>query len=125
MQKRVTTDRAPQPIGPYSQAVIAGGFLFSSGQIALDPKTNLLISGDVEAQTARVMDNLMAVLDKAALAASHVVKTTIYLASMDDFPRVNAVYGRYFENDPPARSTVEVSRLPLGVAVEIDLVAVF
>jgi 2-iminobutanoate/2-iminopropanoate deaminase len=125
LQKRVTTDRAPQPIGPYSQAVIAGGFLFSSGQIALDPKTNLLISGDVEAQTARVMDNLMAVLDKAALAASHVVKTTIYLASMDDFPRVNAVYGRYFENDPPARSTVEVSRLPLGVAVEIDLVAVF
>ena len=125
MQKRVTTDRAPQPIGPYSQAVIAGGFLFTSGQIALDPKTNQLISGDVEAQTARVMDNLMAVLDQAALAASHVVKTTIYLASMDDFPRVNAVYGRYFENDPPARSTVEVSRLPLGVAVEIDLVAVF
>jgi len=125
LQKRVTTDRAPQPIGPYSQAVIAGGFLFTSGQIALDPKTNQLISGDVEAQTARVMDNLMAVLDQAALAASHVVKTTIYLSSMDDFPRVNAVYGRYFEKDPPARSTVEVSRLPLGVAVEIDLVAVF
>jgi 2-iminobutanoate/2-iminopropanoate deaminase len=124
-RKHVQTSEAPAPIGPYSQGVVAGGFLFVSGQIPLDPKTNELVEGDVEVQTERVMENLMAILKEAKLDAGRVAKTTIYLANMDDFPRVNGVYGRYFPNDPPARATVEVSRLPKGVAVEIDLIAVF
>jgi 2-iminobutanoate/2-iminopropanoate deaminase len=124
-RKHIRTSEAPAPIGPYSQGIVAGGFLFASGQIALDPKTNELVEGDVEVQTERVMENLMAILREAKLDASRVAKATIYLASMDDFPRMNGVYGRYFPKDPPARSTVEVSRLPKGVAVEIDLIAVF
>jgi len=124
-RKHVSTAAAPQPIGPYSQAVIAGGFLFVSGQIAIDPATNDLIEGDVEAQTERVMQNLMGILTEVKLQASHVVKTTIFLKDMADFPRVNAVYGRYFPSDPPARSTVAVAGLPKGVSVEIDLVATF
>ena len=124
-RKHVSTPDAPKPIGPYSQGVIAGGFLFVSGQIPLDPLTDELVQGDIEVQTERVMENLMAILKAAKLDASGVVKTTIYLADLSDFPRVNGVYGRYFEKDPPARATVEVSRLPKGVGVEIDLTAVF
>jgi 2-iminobutanoate/2-iminopropanoate deaminase len=124
-RKHLSTAAAPRPIGPYSQAVIAGGFLFVSGQIALDPATDELIGGDVEAQTERVMENLMAILAEAKLQASHVVKTTIFLKDMADFPRVNGIYARYFSSDPPARSTVAVAGLPKGVAVEIDLVATF
>ena len=124
-RKHLSTAAAPRPIGPYSQAVIAGGFLFVSGQIALDPATDELIGGDVEAQTERVMENLMAILAEAKLQASHVVKTTIFLKDMADFPRVNGIYARYFSSDPPARSTVAVAGLPKGVAVEIDLIATF
>jgi 2-iminobutanoate/2-iminopropanoate deaminase len=124
-RKHVSTDAAPKPIGPYSQAVIAGGFLFVSGQIALDPATNELVPGDVEVQTERVMENLLAILTEAKLSPSHVVKTTIFLKDMADFPRVNGVYARYFKTDPPARSTVAVAGLPKGVDVEIDLVATF
>ena len=124
-RKHLTTAAAPRPIGPYSQAVIAGGFLFVSGQIALDPNTNELVQGDVEVQTGRVMENLMAILAEAKLSAPNVVKTTIFLKDMADFPRVNAVYARYFGADPPARSTVAVAGLPKGVDVEIDLIATF
>jgi 2-iminobutanoate/2-iminopropanoate deaminase len=124
-RKHVSTDAAPKPIGPYSQAVIAGGFLFVSGQIALDPATNELVPGDVEVQTERVMENLLAILTEAKLSPSHVVKTTIFLKDMADFPRVSGVYARYFKTDPPARSTVAVAGLPKGVDVEIDLVATF
>jgi 2-iminobutanoate/2-iminopropanoate deaminase len=124
-RKHVSTDAAPKPIGPYSQAVIAGGFLFVSGQIALDPATNELVPGDVEVQTERVMENLLAILTEAKLSPSHVVKTTIFLKDMADFPRVNGVYARYFKTDPPARSTVAVAGLPKGVDVEIDLLATF
>jgi len=124
-RKHLSAAGAPRPIGPYSQAVIAGGFLFVSGQIALDPATGELVPGDVEVQTERVMESLMAILSEAKLQAANVVKTTIYLKDMADFPKVNAVYARYFETDPPARSTVAVAGLPKGVDVEIDLVATF
>lgn len=124
-RKHLSTPAAPQPIGPYSQAVIAGGFLFVSGQIALDPQTNELVPGDVEVQAQRVMENLMAILAEAKLQASNVVKTTIFLKDMADFPRVNGVYAKYFTQAPPARSTVAVAGLPKGVDVEIDLIATF
>ncbi|MBI2943691.1 MAG: RidA family protein [Candidatus Wallbacteria bacterium] len=114
---------APAPVGPYSQAVEAGDFVFLAGQIPLDPATGQLIDGTIEEQTERVMANLRAVLAAAGLGFGSVVKTTIFLESMEDFARVNAVYGKYFSECPPARSTVEVSHLPKGAAVEIDLVA--
>jgi len=119
----ITSPHAPKPIGPYSQAVAAGGFLFASGQIALDPETNELIEGDVEAQAERVLRNLMAILEQAGTGPGAVVKTTIYLADMADFPRVNAVYARFLGVEPPARATVQVAGLPMGVSVEIDLIA--
>lgn len=124
-RKYLSTPAAPQPIGPYSQAVIAGGFLFVSGQIAIDPATSEVIEGDVEAQTELVMKHLMAILAEAKLSAGHVVKTTIFLKDMADFPKVNGIYARYFAEKPPARSTVAVAGLPKGVDVEIDLVATF
>lgn len=119
----ILSPRAPKPIGPYSQAVRAGGFLFCSGQIALDPATGELAGEGVEAQARRVMDNLAAVLEAGGSSFDRVVKTTIFLKSMDDFPKVNAVYGAYFEDAPPARSTVEVSRLPKGALVEVEAIA--
>lgn len=122
-KKPINSPTAPKPIGPYSQAVVAGGFLFASGQIPLDPETNELVQGDVEAQTERVLRNLEAVLKQAGLGLRDVVKTSIYLADMGEFSRVNAVYARFFGDEPPARSTVEVSRLPMGVSVEIDVIA--
>jgi 2-iminobutanoate/2-iminopropanoate deaminase len=118
----VHTDRAPAAIGPYSQGVVAGGFLFTAGQIALDPSTMQIVAGDVVAQTERVMQNLTAVLTEAGTTWASVVKTTVYLQDMADFPRVNEVYGRAIGNSRPARSTVQVAGLPRGVLVEIEAV---
>jgi 2-iminobutanoate/2-iminopropanoate deaminase len=120
----VHTENAPAAIGPYSQAVVAGDFLFTAGQIAIDPATGQVVQGDVSAQTERVMHNLAAVLEKAGASWSDVVKTTVYLQDMADFPRVNEVYGRVMGDARPARSTVQVAGLPRGVLVEIDAVAV-
>jgi 2-iminobutanoate/2-iminopropanoate deaminase len=120
----VHTEKAPAAIGPYSQAIIAGNFLFTAGQIALDPATGQIAQGDVSAQTERVMRNLTAVLDNAGASWSDVVKTTVYLQDMADFPRVNEVYGRMIGDARPARSTVQVAGLPRGVLVEIDAVAI-
>jgi len=119
----VATKDAPQAIGPYSQAIKAGGFVFSSGQIAIDPSTGNVIDGDVAAQTDRVMKNLAAVLRAAGSDLSRVVKTTVFLKSMGDFATMNETYGRHFGQHRPARSTVEVARLPKDVLVEIDVVA--
>ena len=120
----VHTENAPAAIGPYSQAVVAGDFLFTAGQIAIDPATGQVVQGDVSAQTERVMHNLAAVLEKAGASWSDVLKTTVYLQDMADFPRVNEVYGRVMSDARPARSTVQVAGLPRGVLVEIDAVAV-
>ncbi len=119
----ISTEKAPKAIGPYSQAVRAGGWLFASGQIPLDPATGQMIAGDVKAQTERVMKNLGAVLEAAGLSFAHVVKTTVYLKDMNEFPAMNEVYGQFFPASPPARATVEVARLPRDARVEIDLVA--
>ncbi len=124
MKKVISTAAAPQAIGPYSQAIEAGGFLFVSGQIPLVPETGELLAGDIEAQTARVLENLKAILAAAGSSLSAAVKTTVYITNMDDFARVNAVYGKYFDRDFPARVCVEVSRLPKGALVEIDVIAV-
>ena len=120
----VHTENAPAAIGPYSQAVVAGNFLFTAGQIALDPATGQIVQGDVSAQTERVMSNLAAVLENAGASWSDVVKTTVYLQDMADFPRVNEVYGRVMGDARPARSTVQVAGLPRGVLVEIDAIAI-
>ena len=120
----VHTENAPAAIGPYSQAVVAGNFLFTAGQIALDPATGQIVQGDVSAQTERVMSNLAAVLETAGARWSDVVKTTVYLQDMADFPRVNEVYGRVMGDARPARSTVQVAGLPRGVLVEIDVIAI-
>lgn len=122
-KKIILTQNAPQPIGPYSQAVRVGNFLFCSGQIALDPASGQVISEDVMEQTKKVMENLNAVLNAGGSKWDSVVKTTIFLKSMNDFPKVNEIYGSYFKQNPPARSTVEVSRLPKDVLVEIELIA--
>lgn len=119
----ILTDKAPKPIGPYSQAVRAQGLVFCSGQIGLNPATGGLATTDVEGQTRQVMENLKVVLEEAGICLDCVVKTTIFLKSMDDFPKVNAIYGNYFTGTPPARSTVEVSRLPKDVLVEIEAIA--
>ena len=123
MKKIVESPNAPKPVGPYSQAVEAGGFLFCSGQIAIDPKTNEVLKGSVEAQSKMVMENIRGVLTAAGLNFEHVIKTTIYLTSMHDFATVNQVYGSYFPKEPPARSTVEVSGLLKGVQVEVEVLA--
>lgn len=120
----VSTDAAPKAIGPYSQAVIAGGFVFCSGQIALDPATGTVIDGDTRAQAVRVMESLRAVLAAAGVGMDRVVRCTIYLKDLGDFVVVNEVYGSFFTGTPPARATVEVSRLPRDVRVEIDAIAV-
>lgn len=124
MERRiVATDKAPGAIGPYSQAVVAGGFVFTAGQIALLPGTGELVAGGVAPQAEQVMRNLDAVLRAAGSSFARVVKTTIFLADMGDFAAVNEVYGRYFPESPPARSTVAVKGLPKGVSVEIEVVA--
>jgi 2-iminobutanoate/2-iminopropanoate deaminase len=123
MKKIIRTDNAPAPVGPYSQAVEAGGFLFCSGQIAIDPKTNKVDTGPIEEQARQVLENIRAVLEAAGLGLQNVVKTTIYLTKMEDFTVVNEVYSRYFTEEPPARSTVAVAGLPKGVHVEIEVLA--
>jgi 2-iminobutanoate/2-iminopropanoate deaminase len=124
MKDIISTEKAPKAIGPYSQAVRANGFLFTAGQVALDPATGNVVEGDVAAQTARVMENLKAIVEAAGSRLEHAVKATVYLKDMGDFSAMNEVYGKYFSRNPPARSTVEVSRLPKDVRVEIDLVLV-
>ena len=119
----VSTDQGPKAIGPYSQAIRANGFVFLSGQIPLDPKTQQVIEGDVSAQTERVIENLKAVVEAAGSSLERVVKTTVFLTDMREFAEMNEVYSRYFAAHKPARSTVEVSRLPKNVRVEIDLIA--
>jgi 2-iminobutanoate/2-iminopropanoate deaminase len=123
-RQRIHTQHAPAAIGPYSQAIVAGGLVHCSGQVALDPATGALVAGDVAAQTRRVLANLAAVLAAAGSGFEHVVKCTVYLADMTDFAAVNQVYGEHFPGDaPPARATVEVARLPKDARVEIDCVA--
>ena len=119
----IATDQAPAAIGPYSQAIVANGLVFTAGQIPLDPATMQLVEGDITAQTERVMRNLEAVLTAAGTSFERVVKTTCFLADLADFPAFNAVYGRFFPAAPPPRSTVQVARLPLGALVEVECVA--
>lgn len=119
----VTTDQAPAAIGPYSQATIVGNLVFTAGQVALDPATGTVIEGGIEAQTARVLENLAAVLAAAGSSLSQVVKTTVFLTDMADFPAMNQVYAQAFGDHKPARATVAVAGLPLGVRVEIEAVA--
>lgn len=122
-KKIFVTEKAPAPVGPYSQAVGVGPFVFCSGQIPLDAKTGKTLTGDIQDQTHLVMKNVTEVLIAADLSLEHVVKTTIFLTSMSDFAKVNEVYSQYFKSQPPARSCVEVSALPKGVNVEIEVVA--
>ena len=121
--KTILSDKAPAAIGPYSQAVQAGNMLFCSGQIALDPSTGEMVQGGVVVQAERVMENIAAVLTAAGAGFDNVVKTTIFLVEMGDFAAVNEIYGRYFSNHKPARSTVAVKSLPRGALVEIETVA--
>src|SRR5512132_4571141 len=123
MKKRIFTSDAPAAIGPYSQGMRSGRLLFCSGQIPLDPKSGEIVSGDVATQTRRVMDNIAALLRAEGLTFDHIVKTTIFLTNLGDFQTVNETYGSYFKQDPPARSTVQVSALPRGANVEIEVVA--
>ena len=125
MRKHVNSADAPKPIGPYSQGVVAGGFMFVSGQIPLDPRTNELVGGGIEAQTEQVLKNLMAVLKEAKMGPENVVKTTVFLSDLSDFAKMNEVYARYLGKEPPARSTVQAAGLPRGVRVEIDVVAAY
>lgn len=119
----IQTDRAPKAIGPYSQAVRYENLLFISGQIAIDPTTNQFIGGDIRQQTVRVLENIKAIVEEAGLNLNHVIKTTIYLKNMGDFPVVNEIYGQYFKDHKPARATVEVSRLPKDALIEIEAIA--
>jgi 2-iminobutanoate/2-iminopropanoate deaminase len=123
MREIILSDRGPKPIGPYSQAVRVNGFLFVSGQIALDPRTGEMIAGDVRQQTERVMENVKGIVEAAGSKMAHVVKTTVFLKDINDFAAMNEVYARYFAAVPPARSTVEVARLPKDALVEIEVVA--
>ena len=120
----IQTSKVPTPIGPYSQAVIANGFMFASGQVAFNPITNELVLGDILSETKQVMENIKAILDEAKLSFEHVVKTTIFLSDMQLFAQVNEVYGSYFTNNFPARETVAVKTLPRNVNVEISITAI-
>lgn len=123
-KKVVYTKQAPEPIGPYSQAIEANNMVFISGQIAIQPSTGNLLTSNIEDETRQVMSNLDAILKTAGLTFSNVVKTTIFLKDMNNFPKVNAIYGEHFQQQPPARETVEVSRLPKDVNVEISCIAI-
>ena len=123
MREVISTKDGPQAIGPYSQGIKANGFVFISGQVAIDPANQQVISGDVAAQTDRVLKNLLGILKAAGTSLEKVVRSTVFLKNMGDFVAMNEVYGRYFNNAPPARSTVEVARLPRDVLVEIDVIA--
>jgi len=124
MSKTVSTVNAPNAIGPYSQALIHNGVAYLSGQIPIDPATNQLVEGDITVQTERVLQNLKAVLEACGASLDTVLKTTVFLKDMGDFPKMNEVYGRYFASNRPARSTVQAARLPRDVSVEIDAIAV-
>ena len=124
MREIVATEAAPQAIGPYSQAIRIGQFVFTSGQIPLDPQTGVFVEGGIAEQTEQVLRNLAEVLRAAGTSLEAVVKTTVFLADMDDFAAMNEVYGRYFSNEPPARSTVQAARLPRDARVEIEVIAV-
>jgi 2-iminobutanoate/2-iminopropanoate deaminase len=123
MANVISTDAAPKAIGPYSQAIVAGNLIFTSGQIPLDPATQAMVEGDVRVQAERVMENLAGVLKAAGVGFAQVVKSTIFLADLGDFAVVNEVYGKRFPSNPPARSTVQVAALPKGARVEIELIA--
>jgi len=124
-KKHVATKHAPTPIGPYSQGVIAGGLLFVSGQIPIDPATDKLIQGDIKVQTEQVLKNILAVLKEAKMGPENVVKASVFLADLADFPEMNEVYGRYLGKEPPARSTIQAAALPKGARIEIDVIAAF
>jgi len=124
MREIISTEKAPKAIGPYSQAVKWNGMLFLAGQIPLDPETMKVVDGDIAAQTHRVLENLRAVLEAAGSDLSKVLKTTVYLQDMNEFPAMNTVYGEYFPQDPPARSTIQAAGLPKNVRVEIDVIAI-
>ncbi|CAN5172997.1 MAG: RidA family protein [Pyrinomonadaceae bacterium] len=123
MKQIISTERAPQAIGPYSQAVVIGDMVFTSGQIPLVPETGVFVEGEIAEQTEQVLKNLSAVLEAAGAGLDSVVKTTVFLADMSDFAQMNEVYGRFFQHDPPARSTVQAARLPRDARVEIDAIA--
>ena len=123
MKEVVLTDRAPKPIGPYSQAIKANGFLYISGQVPLDPKSGEFVGGDIRQQTERVMENLRGICEAAGTNLHHAVKATVFLKEMNDFGAINEVYARYFSAAPPARTTVQAAALPKSALVEIDLVA--
>ena len=125
MKTIINSDYAPEPVGPYSQAVRAGNTLYISGQVAIDPISNTIIKSNIEDETTQIMKNIENILKEAGLMFDNVVRTKIYLTNMNDFSAVNNVYGSYFKSNPPARTTIEVSGLPLGVNVEIDMIAVF
>jgi len=124
-KKHVATKHAPAPIGPYSQGVIAGGLLFVSGQIPIDPATDKLVEGDIKVQTEQVVKNILAVLKEAKMGPENVVKASVFLADLADFPQMNEVYGKYFGKEPPARSTIQAAALPKGARIEIDVIAAF
>jgi 2-iminobutanoate/2-iminopropanoate deaminase len=124
-KKHVTSAKAPKPIGPYSQAIIAGGLLFVSGQIPIDPATGEPVEGDIEAQTEQALKNVFAILKEVKMGPENVVKTTVFLRDLAEFARMNEVYARYLGKEPPARSTVQVVALPRGVKIEIDAIAAF
>jgi 2-iminobutanoate/2-iminopropanoate deaminase len=119
----VNTDRAPKPIGPYSQAIKANGFVYLSGQVALDPNSGEIVGSDIRQQTERVFENVKSILEAAGANLHHVIKTTVFLKDINDFSAMNEVYARYFTAAPPARSTVQVSRLPKDALVEIEIIA--
>jgi 2-iminobutanoate/2-iminopropanoate deaminase len=123
MRDVITTDQGPKAIGPYSQGIRANGFIFLSGQIPLDPATQQIVEGDIQAQTERVLKNIQGILAASGTSLEKVVKTTVFLKNMAEFAAMNEVYGKYFSANPPARSTVEVSRLPKDVSVEIEVIA--
>lgn len=123
MRRAVSSSSAPKAIGPYSQAIQAGSLLFLSGQIPLDPETGQIVDGDIAAQTHRVFKNLQAVLEAAGATLDHVVRTTVYVADMNDFAAINDVYGTYFSSPAPARATIQAARLPKDARVEIDAIA--
>ncbi len=123
MKEIIKTERAPGAIGPYSQAVRAGGFVFCSGQIPIDPQTGALVGGDIQRQTDQVLRNIMALLEEAGTSIDRVVKATVFMSNLNDFGAMNEMYARFFGENPPARSTVEASRLPRDVGVEIEVIA--
>lgn len=125
MKQIINTDKAPRPIGPYNQAIKAGNFLFVSGQIAINPETNKLVTGDIAVEARLVFENIKNILNEAGLDFQKVVKTTIFLKDMASFPVINEIYSEYFEEPYPARETVEVARLPKGAHVEVSVIAYF